>query len=101
MSVESIKAQLAGIFAEAKLRRPAAGSRREAKLGRLRELIAAHRMGRHFEPYLNETFGTDDPGNLGKADLDRALRFAERLARMDAAAQRPASVVRLPGRGNP
>jgi len=36
MSVESIKAQLAGIFAEARLRRPAAGSRREAKLGRLR-----------------------------------------------------------------
>lgn len=55
MSVESIKAQLAGIFAEARLRRPAAGSRREAKPGRLRELIAAHRMGRHFEPYLNKT----------------------------------------------
>lgn len=98
MSVESIKAQLTEIFAEARLRRPTAESRREAKLGRLRGLIAEHRMASHFEPYLKETFGTTDPGNLGAADLDRALRFAERLARIDAAAEGPALVVRLPGR---
>ena len=92
--VERLRSQIRSLLAESL---PVGRGRRELE-GWLDEILDKHGLRELFYDYLVTTHEVTDVSDLGDKDLQRAARFAQRLARMADAGTPPSRRLARGGR---